>query len=92
MCDVTYFRHMQMQVCLVEEVVVGLFLRQEVLGERVRDLRRLLHDVTEVARQRHAALTVGLELVERSSQGRFNVESRASYAAERSSSDGIKMF
>ena len=78
MCDVTYFRHMQMQVRLVEEVVVGLFLRQEVLGERVRDLRRLLHDVTEVSSQCHTSLAVRLQLVQRSGQGRFNVEGRTS--------------
>ena len=77
----THLWHVQVQVRLLEEVVIRFLLRQEVLGERVRDLRRLLHDVTEVARQRHTALTVGLELVERSSQGRFNVESRASYTA-----------
>ncbi|GKT85280.1 LOW QUALITY PROTEIN: hypothetical protein Ct61P_03130 [Colletotrichum tofieldiae] len=51
--------HVQVQLGLVEEVVVGEVLDHERLGERVGNGRRLLHDVLEVARDLEAGPAAG---------------------------------
>ena len=72
--DLTDLRHVQMDVCSLQELILRLFLGQETLGEGVRDLGRLFHDVTEISRQRHRALAVGFQLAQRSRHHRLDVE------------------
>ena len=45
-----------MNVCSLQELIIRLFLGQETLGEGVRDLGRLFHDVTKISRQLRRAL------------------------------------
>ena len=63
-----------MNVCSLQKLIIWLFLGQKTLGEGVRDLGRLLHDVTEISRQRHGALAVGFQLAQRSRHRRLDVQ------------------
>ena len=63
-----------MDVRSLQELIVRLFLGQETLGEGVRDLGRLFHDVTEISRQRHRALAVGFQLAQRLRHSRLDVQ------------------
>ena len=66
-----------MYVCSLQELIIRLFLGQETLGEGVRDLGRLFHDVTEISRQRHRALAVCFQLAQWSRHRRLDVQRRA---------------